>query len=405
MSDTALAPDAAPSPAPAPASDNGQPDPADYTPTPKPVESTPEPADLDEATAEAEAKAKAEKRSKSTKDALKKAAEKVAADEAKEPKDDAEADKTKAKADEPDADKKAQNERLARSREAEQGAEKDKLARGDEKAGSSVKDEYPDAPERFATNAKAEWRTVPPTVKAEVHRASGELERGFEKYKQDATAYNEIRDFDDLAKKTGTSMKQAMSNYVGIEMLLRKDPIAGFERIAKNIGVPLRDIAAHVLGQQPNQQQSQADRHIMQLEQKIERLEQGVGGMQRGQAEQQMNQTVQQVEAFAKAPGHEHFEVLAPDIENILNSGKSADLQEAYDMALQDFQKKAEQLNLALSSATSQRIRPADDPLAQNQRGEKSISGAPGPGSDTGTRKPPSKSTRDALKRAFARAG
>ena len=65
-----------------------------------------------------------------------------------------------------------------------------------------------------------------------------------------------------MAQEHGTTLQQALDNYVGIEQKLREDPIAGLDVIVNNLGltdpetkqrIGLRDIAYHVLSQSPEQ--------------------------------------------------------------------------------------------------------------------------------------------------------
>ena len=78
-------------------------------------------------------------------------------------------------------------------------------------------------------------------MKAETHRALKEMEQGIEKYRATASAFEELREFDELAKQTGTTMKAAMQNYVGIEKMLEEGvPQATLDRVAP--GVKTQDL-------------------------------------------------------------------------------------------------------------------------------------------------------------------
>ncbi|WP_460990835.1 hypothetical protein, partial [Staphylococcus aureus] len=146
----------------------------------------------------------------------------------------------------------------------------------------------------------------------------------------------------------------------------------------------------------PDQQAHQRDNEIMGLKQTIARLEQQVGGVTQTCQKQQSDATLSQVQEFAaKNP---RFDELADDIGFFIQSGRTKDLAEAYSLA--------ELINPAPASTPNPAPSPAlvAAPAAQTGKGEKSISGAPTPGSDPVTRQP-SSSIRDALKRAAAQAG
>lgn len=268
----------------------------------------------------------------------------------------------------------------------------------DEPAQAPRQTNFPDPPKRFSEDAKAAWNDAPEPVRAEMHRATRELEQGIQKYKPDADAYAEVKEFADLAQSQGTTLKEAMRNYVGIENLLRKDPIAGLTQIAQNMGIPLRDIAARIVGQKPDEIAGQHDRTVSQLTQKISQLEQQIGGVTKTidqQREQSASQTVSQ---FASQPGHERFEELAADIKFFLDTKRASDLEEAYQMA--------GRLNPGPALTPAQPATPAikPDAAAQTRKGSLSVHGAPSSGSDPATRKPPS-SAQESVKRAFATLG
>lgn len=257
---------------------------------------------------------------------------------------------------------------------------------------------FPEPPKRFSEDAKAAWNDAPEPVRAEMHRATRELEQGLQKYKGDADAFAEVKEFADLAKSQGTTLKEAMRNYVGIEALLKKDPIAGLQQIAQNLGIPLRDIAAHIVGQKPDQIAGQQDRTISELKQTVQQLQQQIGGVTKTidqQREQSASQTVGQ---FASAPGHERFEELATDIKFFLDTKRASDLDEAY--------KLADRLNPGPAQTPAQTATPTSKPdvAAQTRKGSLSVHGAPSSGSDPATRKPPS-SAQESVKRAFAQLG
>jgi hypothetical protein len=258
-------------------------------------------------------------------------------------------------------------------------------------------------PARFSNDAKAAWETAPEPVKAEVHRAIRELEQGYEKHKADSAAYNEIREFADMAKQHNTTVKAALTNYVGIEQLLARDPIAGLERVIANMNwkapdgrqLTLHDLAAHILNQSPDEQSARQNSTIQQLNSKIAQLEQMVGGVTQTIQSQQERQTLDQVATFAAQ--HPRFDELTPDIEFFLRSGRTNDLSEAYQLA--------ERLNPA--PAASAPASPASvSPAPLNPAGQKSITGAPSAGSNPAPKKAgPPPSLDEAIDRAFARTG
>lgn len=245
---------------------------------------------------------------------------------------------------------------------------------------------FSEPPRRFSPDAKAEWAKAPEPVRAEITRAVSELEKGLSEYQQ---RWEPIKHFDEMARQHGTTIDKAMANYVGIEQKLAANPIEGLSQICDNMGFSLRDVAAHILGQTPDQAASATDAANRQLRQEIAQLKQELSGVSTTIKSQTEQATLKQIEAFsADKP---RFEELADDIAFFLQNGRANDLQEAYSLA--------ERLNPAPQAAA-----PAPAEPAQPRKGNLSLSGAPSTGSNPASRKPPS-TARDALDNAFARVG
>ncbi|HEY8343375.1 MAG TPA: hypothetical protein VIK75_10355, partial [Calditerricola sp.] len=146
---------------------------------------------------------------------------------------------------------------------------------------------YPEAPSRFHDGAKAEWANAPESVRAEIHRTVTELEKGIQKYRADAEAYRRIREFDEIARRNGGDLRESLQKVVEIEQALAKNPIAGLDRILREIGprkpdgtpLTLLDVAAHVMGQKPEERALQQNSTIAALQAKIEGLERQLGGV------------------------------------------------------------------------------------------------------------------------------
>lgn len=248
-----------------------------------------------------------------------------------------------------------------------------------------------DAPARFSPDAKAAWATAPDAVKAEVHRAVRELESGITQHKE---RWAPLAEYDELAKKSGTTIDRALKEYVGIDKMLGENFAAGIERICANKGVNLREFAAQILGQAPDQVQAQSETKIRQLERVVQQLQEQVGGVTgtlQTQAEKDINN---QIAAFAQ--DKPLFSELSAEIaSHIANDGLS--LEDAYDTAVTNAKAKAARLGFIPQAPAADPIVP--DRAAQTHKGQLSIAGAPSAGSTPATQQP-SSSIRDALRRA-----
>ncbi|MES0128595.1 hypothetical protein [Mesorhizobium sp. M0029] len=260
---------------------------------------------------------------------------------------------------------------------------------------------HAEAPARFKSDAAAmaEWEKAPDPVKAAVHRSIRELEAGIEKHRVPAEEFEKVRDFHELATKNNTTMRDAMTRYTNLERTLLSDPLKGIEAVCDYAGISLRQLAAHVMGQKPDEVQGQNDATIQQLKREIETLKHSVGGVTSTMQQQHVATIDAQVQKFAA--DNPRFEDLAEDIAFFLKSGKTADLAEAY--------KLAEMLNPDPAASTTTvsaapQTRTAQDPQAQTLKGQKSITGAPSAGSDPATKRA-STSIKDSLRRAVSQIG
>ena len=259
---------------------------------------------------------------------------------------------------------------------------------------------YRDPPARISEKARRDWDTAPESVRGDYHRLHQEAENIHRHYKGVSDAYQTIAPYDQLARQQGTTLAQALSNYVGIEDKLRKDVVGGLDVIIHNLGlkapngqpIGLRDIAYHVLSQSPEQlqqmqmgnQQTAASHQIGALHREISGLK---GYLQQMHTQQQFKQNRSAVDQFADA--HPRFDELGDLIENELKLG--FDLSTAY--------RRAELLRPGTTAAqtrtTSAQTRPVD----------RSISGAPGVSPSDGAPRKPAKPVgrREAIQNAIRR--
>jgi len=259
-----------------------------------------------------------------------------------------------------------------------------------EAAPKAVNPEEP--PSRLSAEAKAAWRAAPPAIKADVHRAFSEMEQGIAKYRPDATRYQtEIAPYENLARQYGMDVKGVLADYEGMARMMATDPVSVFDTLAKRHGFTLQEVAAHVLQQDLDEYAQETTNEIKRLQAENAELRRQTQGYTQAQSTQ--------IQGFIAefAVKNPRYDELEPQIAAILRSGlvsaqePKAKLQEAYDMAMR--------LKPAPQLAPQQTSR-----QAQNLKGQLSVTGAPGTGSDPARRKAPA-SARDALDRAFDQFG
>lgn len=268
-----------------------------------------------------------------------------------------------------------------------------------------------DAPQRFHDVAKQEWSNTPESVRAEVNRSISELENGLTKYRQSHEKYEAIREYDDLATQHGTSVKDALANYTGIERMLHQDPFAALEQIVANVAahkrwtnpdgsqVTFRDLAGHYLNQPADRIASRQDSVIRQMSEQIAQLTNRSAAFEQSMQDNRLRETHALLQDFAKE--HPRVEELADDIAFLIENKRVASLQEAYELA--------DRMNPSKEPLTQGPETTKENPAAQtrtearpvNPAGAKSISGAPTAGSDPRSAGKPSNSAREALQKAL----
>jgi len=369
---------------------------ANTTPAEEQVVETPNPIST-----KPQEKAEEPKKPVSTREALEKAAAKVkASSEADKGKDTPKQVEPKAEA--KSAEKPAQEAQAAQQKTpAQQSAPQAQTQQPMAQTPAATKFT---APDRFSPDAKAAWETAPEPVKAEVHRAIRELEQGHQKYKADAEAFGEIREYHDLAQKHGTSVKDALSRYTGLERRLASaDGNIKAQAVAEVLqyaGLTPQAYAAYVTGRPANQVQAQNDATVAALRQEIAGLKQQIGGVTTTIQDQRNSALMTDIAKFAET--HERFDELSESIAKLITSGMAADLNEAYSMA--DRLNPGSAANTGAKTTSPARadlgLGNTDDLQAQTLKGSKSVAGAPSSGSDPVKKGKPSSSIRESLKRA-----
>lgn len=249
-------------------------------------------------------------------------------------------------------------------------------------------------PARLSAEAKAAWATLPPAVKADVHRTIREMEGGIEKYRTEASRWQtDIAPFETLAQQYGMDIKGVLADYEGMARMMATDPVRVFDTLATRHGFTLQDVAAKVLGQD-------LDDYARQTAQKITRLQQENMELKR-QTQTYTQRQQQEVQSFIAdfAVKNPRYSELEPQIAGILRSGlvtasePRMRLQEAYEIA--------DRLRPAPRTAQA----PQNPAIAdQTRKGQLSVTGAPASGSNPANRKTPA-SAREALDRAFDQYG
>jgi hypothetical protein len=165
----------------------------------------------------------------------------------------------------------------------------------------------------------------------------------------------ELMPYVEHAQRTGTTLKAALDNYIGLENTLRQDPVRGLSQIANNMGINPVEAAQRILqayGHQPSQQ-VQADpsgaqpldpsilhQYLNPLSQEVQTLKQQLTQQQQAEQARQQQAINGVLERFKSDPSHRYFENVEPLMSQLISSGlvprtgdHMADLKAAYDAA------------------------------------------------------------------------
>lgn len=260
-------------------------------------------------------------------------------------------------------------------------------------------------PARFLPRAKEKWAEADPDIRGEVRRMEANYEKGLQEHRESHEFRKELREFEDMAKEHGTTVKDALKNYTAIDNLLKTNPVAGVERILSSIGITPQQYADYV---QNAPAQAPADPKVSQLEQTVRQLQQQLQGVTQTTQESQQQAQLSQVQNNIIAPfraslgDNDRYEELEEDIAFFLNSDKvpstlSAQrrLEVAYDMA--------ERINpVGQMHQNTARLNTATPERPINPAGAKSIKGAP---NGTAVPKGATLKSREAIEAAMRQIG
>lgn len=104
-----------------------------------------------------------------------------------------------------------------------------------------------EAPARFLPRAKELWNNVPHPVREEFDRVMRENDTQTEQYRESHQFREELKPFEEEAKATGTTIKEALTNYVAMEKALRSDPAQGFRQLLTNMQLQPQQAISHIL--------------------------------------------------------------------------------------------------------------------------------------------------------------
>ena len=182
-------------------------------------------------------------------------------------------------------------------------------------------------PAGFSVATKQAWDALPDHVKADIAKREADFEAGFKRFEG-------LGGFAHAAEKNGTTFQAAVTSYIQAETLLRQDPVAGVEFIMNGLRIPMEAFLQGLARKYGRQQQAegqpppqpQFDPNAI-VAQAVEQARHGV------RSEFQQEQINNDIAKFSSDPANRFFANVRQDMAVLVQAGKAADLQEAYQAA------------------------------------------------------------------------
>jgi hypothetical protein len=230
-------------------------------------------------------------------------------------------------------------------------------------------------PPGFSVAAKQAWDALPEAVKADIAKRESDFEVGLKRY-------TGLANFAETAERNGTTLQNAVSDYVAIEEELRKDPVNGVEFLFRRMGLnPLQVLkgwlSRYVPAQGSNGQATQNPGP--QYAPPVDPREIVAQATQAVRSEFQMREINNDIAKFSANPANKFFDNVRPAMARLVAADDSLNLQTAYEAACwMHPQIRAVLLEEAKSGQGAQRT------AQRAQNAAKAVTGAPSSNSHAG---------------------
>lgn len=191
------------------------------------------------------------------------------------------------------------------------------------------------APKSWAKDVHPVWEKIDPKAQEYIEKREKDFLDGLDQYKGAATFAKSIQDvltpYQPLLQSKGLDAPAVINDLMGTYTRLTQGSIeqrqAALQQVAKNLGIPLPQMAAN--GEQP---QPTIDPRIQTLEQQFQEIRDAQVRQQQAALQAAQTKAQAEVEAFASDPKNAFFDECHEDIVKFIRAGES--LQDAYDKAV-----------------------------------------------------------------------
>lgn len=202
-------------------------------------------------------------------------------------------------------------------------------------AAAAAAEKVKDFPSTWTPTLKDKWATVDPEIKAEIAKREGDMFRGIEQYKTDATLGKEVSQLfaphQALLDQAGMTPAQVTRNLVSAQLTMAQgtpeQKVALIHQLCADYNIVLPGADADASAGVPPA--------VAALQQQVNTLSSQLQAQQTRQAAEQRQSLQSQVDAFmGDKENFPHAEVLANDIAMLITADKKLTLAQAYEKAL-----------------------------------------------------------------------
>lgn len=244
-------------------------------------------------------------------------------------------------------------------------------------------------PKSWSADAITEWSKLSPAVQQAVLKRESEMNEGGQRWSEEKRRYEEtLAPVREVAQRNGVDERTGLQRLLAANDYLERDPVSAIQWLANAYGVNLGNI-------EQTHDRPQVDPVLSQLHNRLSSIE---NTFHQSEAEK----TQSAIDAFANAPGHEHFADVKVFMGHLLSTGQATDMQDAYDKATWATPSVREKL-IAAQTADQQAQRAAKEREAAEKarRGAISVNGSPSLGA-TPAPKRDYETVEDAVRAAYA---
>jgi hypothetical protein len=226
-------------------------------------------------------------------------------------------------------------------------------------------------PPGFSVASKTIWDTLPQSVRDDIAKREQEVDNGFKRY-------GGLGRYAEEAERNGTTLQNAVNDYVSVENALKQNFVGGVEFLCRRMGVDPRALAQRFAERYAPRTAPAAQQQVQALQQPVidpNAIAQHVASVIRAEAEQE--KAISSVEAFKADPKNIYFENLRQDMAILVQTGKATTIQDAYEAARW---LHPEIRGILINEANGGKNKEAATAVSRSRSAAKAVGGSPAPG-------------------------